>query len=316
MHYKKSVVGILAVILIVAVAFLLIVPGLKHHAKTQANKIAVIYVDGVIVGGRGQAGIFNEQGGTDRLIKQLREAKDDKNVKAVVLRLNTPGGSAPAAQEVGEEIQKVRAAGKVVVTSMGDMAASGGYWLAASTDKIYANPATVTGSIGVYIPYSNWEGLYQKIGIHQEKIKSGPHKDILSPDRSMTPEEREMIQAMVDDLYQQFVDVVAAGRKMNDADVKKLADGRVFTGRQAKDAGLIDEFGDLYDAINGAAVLANLPGRPDVVEYGKKSPFNLLFEGESKLNLEKLLLRGLEPDSQTNGGFLTPLALLPGSDVK
>lgn len=306
--YKKSVVYVLiGVIVISVIALIFQMPGVKKPRTSSASKVAVIYVDGIIMGGRGQAGILNEQGGTDNVIKQLHEAQNDKTVKAVVLRINSPGGSAPASQELGEEIKKLRATGKVVVASMGDIAASGGYWIAAVSDKIYANPATLTGSIGVYIPYSNWEELYKKIGIQQEKIKSGPHKDILSPERALTAEERAMIQIMVDDLYQQFVEVVSEGRKMDQDQVRKLADGRVYTGHQAKDLGLIDEYGNLYDAIDGAAALAGLSSKPEIVEYGRTNPLSMLFGANNKADIEKLLFEQVTADNA--GTFPLPLAL-------
>lgn len=305
--YKRSVVLVLiAVIVISAIALAFQMPGVRR-TKASADKVAIIYVEGIIMGGHGQGGILNDQGGTDNVIKQLHEARDDKDVKAVVLRINSPGGSAPASQELGEEIKKLRATGKVVVASMGDIAASGGYWIAAVSDKIYANPATLTGSIGVYIPYSNWEELYKKIGIQQEKIKSGPHKDILSPDRAMTAEERAMVQVMVDDLYQQFIEVVSEGRKMDENQVRKLADGRVYTGHQAKDLGLIDEYGNLYDAIDGAAALAGLNSKPEIVEYGRSNPLSMLVGATSKTDIEKLLLEQVTADNE--GTFPMPLAL-------
>jgi len=296
--FKRSVVMLIAVVVFVSlVAAAFLVPELKsRRSDGERNKVAVIYVDGVIVGGRGQVGLLGESGGTDAIIKQLHQARDDATVKAVVLRINSPGGSAPASQEVGTEIKKLRAAGKVVVASMGDVAASGGYWLAAVTERIWANPATLTGSIGVYIPYANWQELYGKLGIRSEKIKSGPHKDILSPERPMTPEERAIIQTMVDDLYGQFVAVVAEGRKMDPARVRQLADGRIYTGSQAKDLGLVDELGTMYDAIDGAAKLAGIAGKPAVKEYGKMSPWALLFGPKDQIDLERLFFRQLRQE--------------------
>lgn len=290
--FKRSVMVVIAAVLLVSlVGAAILIPGMKSKADGAGqNKIAVIYIDGVIMGGRGQSALFTEYGGTDHIMRQLHEARDDASVKAIILRINSPGGSAPASQEVGEEVKKVRAAGKVVVASMGDVAASGGYWIAALTDKIYANPATMTGSIGVYIPYANWEELYKKIGIQQEKIKSGVHKDILSPERQMTGEERAIIQAMVDDMYNQFVDVVADGRKMDPNRVRQLADGRIYTGSQAKELGLVDELGNMYDAIDGTAELAGIKGKPEIIEYGKTTPWAMLFS-DASLNLEKILLR-------------------------
>lgn len=289
--YKKSVIIVIAVLILISLVGLAF-RGSDKQKPIQSEKIAIIYVEGVIVGGRGQNNVFTEQGGTDQVIKQLHEARDDASVKAIVLRINSPGGSAAASQEVGEEIKKLRAKGKVVVTSMGDVAASGGYWLAACTDKIYANPTTMTGSIGVYVPYANWEELYKKVGIYQEKIKSGTHKDILSPERAMTSEERAIIQVMVDDIYNQFVTVVADGRKMDVEQVRKLADGRIYTGNQAKQLGLVDELGNMYDAIDGATALAGINGKPVIKEYGKQSPWNMLFGSSEQASslLEKVII--------------------------
>jgi len=289
--YKKSVIILICLLILASLAGLAFQSG-GSKKPSQSAKIAIIYVEGVITGGRGQSNVFGEQGGTDQVIKQLHEARDDESVKAVVLRINSPGGSAAASQEVGEEIKKLRAKGKVVVTSMADVAASGGYWLAACTDKIYANSTTMTGSIGVYVPYANWEELYKKVGIYQEKIKSGPHKDILSPERAMTSEERVIIQVMVDDIYNQFVIVVAEGRHMDEGQVRKLADGRIYTGNQAKQLGLVDELGNMYDAIDGAAELVGIVGKPEIKEYGKQSPWNMLFgaSGQAGSLLEKVIL--------------------------
>lgn len=306
--FKRWIIGGLLVVLAVALAATAWLGGGSQKSKTVSKekaKIGIIHVDGVIVGGRGQGGWFGEYGGTDQVMKQLREAGEDASIKAVVLRINSPGGSAPASQEVGEEIKKLRATGKIVVTSMGDVAASGGYWLAACTDKIYANPATMTGSIGVYMPYANWEELYQKIGIRQEKIKSGPHKDILSPERAMTAGERAILQAMVDDMYQQFVEVVAEGRRMDPVKVRQLADGRIYTGNQAKQNGLVDELGNLYDAIDGAAQLAGLEGKPEVKELGKASTWQMLTGGAE----QRLLGQWLQQQTRHEWPMMAPVAM-------
>lgn len=305
--FKRTVVLVIAVVVLfsmVAVAFIAPMVRNRNMAAGQ-GKIAVIYVEGVIMGGRGQNSLLSEYGGTDLVIKQLHEARDDQSVKAVLLRINSPGGSAPASQEVGEEIKKLRAAGKIVVASMGDVAASGGYWLAACSDKIYANPATLTGSIGVYMPYSNWEELYKKIGIRQEKIKSGEHKDILSPERQMTDEERAIIQTMVNDMYNQFVTIVAEGRKMDPVRVRQLADGRIYTGNQAKELGLVDELGNMYDAIDGTAELAGIKGKPEIKEYGRVNPLAVLLGANEQIRFDKVLFK------QLNDGMpiMAPLAM-------
>jgi len=285
---KKISIVFLAIVVLGCLIFIATkTPGLKQNYGL--GKIAVIHVDGVIIGGRGQTGLLSEHGGTDSIIRQLHDARDDESVKAIVLRINSPGGSVAATQEVGEEIQKVRAAGKIIVASMGDIAASGGYWLAVMTDKIYANSTTLTGSIGVYMPYANWQELFQKIGIHQEKIKSGIHKDILSPDRPMTEEERKIIQTIVDQMYDQFVDVVADGRKMDRHMVRQLADGRIYTGIQAKELGLVDDLGNLYDAIDGAAKMAGITGKVQLKEYDKMNPFSALWGANEKIDFSMFI---------------------------
>ena len=281
MSRKKNVIALFLVF-----GFLLMLVGWFFlHPFERTDQVAVIHVDGVIVGGRGQAGLFGDGGGTDAIIRQIQSARDDAEVRAVVIRINSPGGSAPASQEVGEELKKLRASGKVVVASMGDIAASGGYWIAALCDKIYANPGTITGSIGVYIPYANWQELFKKVGISGEKIKSGPHKDMLSPERPMTDKERAIVQEMVDDLYEQFVAVVAEGRKMDPAKVRQLADGRIYTGRQARTLGLVDEMGTMEDAVRSAAKTAGISGKPVLKEYGRSGFWEAIFgpSGQSLL---------------------------------
>ncbi|MBP2634335.1 MAG: sppA [Firmicutes bacterium] len=304
--FKRSVVLVLiGLIGISMLGALFIGPKVKQSKLAGRDKIAIIYVDGMIVGGRGQVGLFSEGGGTDALIRQLHAARDDQSVKAIVLRINSPGGTVPASQEVGEELKKVRELGKPVITSMADMAASGGYWLAACTDKIYANPSTITGSLGVYMPYSNWEELYKKIGVRQEKIKSGPHKDILSPDRQLTEEERAIIQVMVDDMYNQFVEVIAEGRHLDQAKVRQLADGRIYTGRQAKEAGLVDELGNMYDAIDGATAMVGIKGKPEIVEYGKQNALEALLGAQDSHTPEQLMLKQLK-DILSSGPVAAP----------
>jgi len=305
--FKRSVVILLVVIIgISMLGALFVAPKVKQSKLVSHDKIAIVYVDGMIVGGRGQVGLLTEGGGTDTLIRQLHQARDDASVKAIILRINSPGGTVPASQEVGEELKKIRAAGKPVITSMADMAASGGYWLAACTDKIYANPSTITGSLGVYMPYSNWEELYKKIGVRQEKIKSGPHKDILSPDRQLTEEERAIIQVMVDDMYNQFVEVIAVGRRLDPDKVRELADGRIYTGRQAKEAGLVDELGNMYDAIDGAANMVGIQGEPEIIEYGKKNVIESLFGAQDTHKPEQLMLKQLTEILSSAGPAAAP----------
>ena len=254
----------------------------SHRASSRGpqNAIGVVYVSGTITSGGSGSDLFGGlTAGSNTVMAQIRKAKDDPEVKAVVVRINSPGGSAAASQEIAEEIKKLREAGKIVVTSMGDTAASGGYWIAANTDRIVANPGTLTGSIGVITQLQNLEELYDKIGISYETFTSGPHKDMGSSARSLTDEEREIFQAMVDDIFQQFVSVVAEGRGMTREEVLQLADGRIFTGRQAQEVGLVDDLGNFHDAIDIAAQMAGLGTDYLVKEFVRTTPLQRLLQG-------------------------------------
>lgn len=271
------------------------------------EQIAIIHVDGPIVGGRGGGGLFEEGlAGSEVLMERIREAKEDPNVKGVILRINSPGGSAAASQEIGDELDALRESGKPIVVSMADMAASGGYWLAAKGDKIVANPATITGSIGVIMQMANMEELYEKIGIEPLTIKSGPHKDMGATNRSLTESEEEILQSMVNDIYEQFVEVVVTGRKMDEAKAREVADGRIFTGRQALELGLVDELGNFYRAQEIAKELTGLEN-PEFVEMTQKSPFSELFHipGSQSLSFQQifqsLLLWQGNLESQSTG---------------
>ncbi|HHY37465.1 MAG TPA: signal peptide peptidase SppA, partial [Clostridia bacterium] len=211
--------------------------------------IGIIYIDGIISGGTSSSGLFGVTTGSDDVVAYLKEATDDPSVRAVVLRVNSPGGSAPAAQEISREIQKLKDAGKAVVVSMGDVAASGAYYISAGADMIMANPGTITGSIGAIMSVTNVEELYRKIGVREETIKSGPHKDIGSGTRPMTEEERRILEELVNTVYRQFLEAVANGRGMSLEELKPIADGRILTGSQAKEVGLVDEIGNFQDAI-------------------------------------------------------------------
>ncbi|NLC78028.1 MAG: signal peptide peptidase SppA [Clostridia bacterium] len=255
------------------------------------DAIAVIHIEGTIGGATG--GLFS--GGADALsvMAKIRQAKDDPEAKAVVLRINSPGGSAAAAQEIAREIERLKETGKVVVASMGDSAASGGYWIAAMADRIMANPATMTGSIGVIMQTANLEELYRNVGIDYYTYKSGPHKDMGAANRPPTEEEQEIFQGMIDYIYEQVVTVVAEGRRMSRQQVLELADGRVFTGAQALELGLVDELGNYYDALALAQELAGLEGEPLVKTYDRRGvPWDSLFNFRSLLSLLPGGLRG------------------------
>lgn len=264
---SKTVLAVAILAVVVFSVFLgvreIFYPGVREPSPRPQDTVGLINIEGTISAGRG--GLF-AAGEGDRLMEQLREAADDP-IKALVVRINSPGGSAAASQEIYQEILRVRESGKVVVVSMADVAASGGYKVACAADYIVANPGTMTGSIGVILDASNVKELYEMLGIEYDVIQSGEHKDILNPARPLEDEERQLLQEMVDDIYEQFVDVVVEGRDLDREEVLALADGRVFTGRQALEAGLIDETGNLFDAITLAAEEAGIEVDPHIHRY-------------------------------------------------
>jgi len=268
---------------VVAISFIFAVVRLGGNSSPgsagSGGEVAIIYIEGIIAGGRGSGGLLGSQGGAELIAARLREAARDPGLKAVVIRLNSPGGTPAASQEIEKEIQRVKDSGKKVVASMGDVATSGAYWVAAGADQIVANPGTITGSIGVIMETTNLAGLYDKIGIEPETYKSGPYKDMGSSSRAATAEERAIFQSMVDDVYEQFIDAVARGRHRDTSEIKPLADGRVFTGRQAMELGLVDRLGDFHDAILLAAELAGIEGEPAVVDMGPKNFLSEVFKG-------------------------------------
>jgi protease-4 len=256
--------------------------GKRRSVPAAENTIGLITVEGTIAAGEG--GLFFSEGGGDRLLEKIRRAGDDP-IKALVVRINSPGGSAAASQEIYTELKKVREKGKIVVVSMADMAASGGYMIACAADYIVANPATVTGSIGVIIDATNTQGLYDLLGIEYEVVKSGEFKDTLNPARPLTAAEKELLEIIVGDIFDQFVDTVVEGRALGREEVLAYADGRVLTGRQALEIGLVDELGNLYDALDIAAEKAGIKGKPQIYRYGGQNLWSMLLSG-SKLNFE------------------------------
>lgn len=212
----------------------------------------------------------------DRIVKRLHKINKRNEIKAVVLRINSPGGSVAAVQEICKEIDNLKKNKKVVVASLGDVAASGGYYIASQADKIIASEGTLTGSIGVILQLANVQGLFQKVGLKMETITSGKYKDIGSSFRQLTPEERNIFQRLTDDAYSQFVGAVEKGRKLQHDKALELADGRIYTGTQAKELGLIDDFGNSEDAIAAAAQLAGIKGAPRIV--GDTEPWENFLE--------------------------------------
>ncbi|SRR5579883_2113062 len=211
------------------------------------DRIKVIQLTGMIVDNEDE-GLFSVANSTESTIKKIRKATENKKIKAVLLRINSPGGTVATSQELNEAVLELKKS-KPVYASMGDLAASGGYYVACACDKIYANPGTLTGSIGVIFNGMNFKGLADKLGVTPQVIKSGLFKDIASPYRPMTDEEKKILQDLINDSYDQFVTAVSTGRKMKVEDVKRIADGRIYSGRQAKKLGLIDELGSYQVAL-------------------------------------------------------------------
>ncbi len=231
-------------------------------------RVGVIHLDGIIADGGRSGSLFGAGGTARRVLKYLHEAAEDDSIKAVVLRINSPGGSAAASQELYMEALRLRKK-KPLIVSMGDVAASGGYYVASAATYIIADPATTTGSIGVIAEFIRFNRLGERLGIDVDAITSGPFKDAGSPWRQLRPQERKLFQSLVMNIYTQFVNDVAAGRKMDTKKVRQLADGRVYTGAQAKKLGLVDELGNYYDAISYAGKKCGLGPNPPIKEYGR-----------------------------------------------
>ncbi len=232
------------------------------------DRIALVRIEGAILDAQ-------------ETIGDLKEFGKSPLVKAIVLRIDSPGGGVVPSQEIYDAVRRVKQEqNKKVVVSMGTVAASGGYYIAAATDHIMANPGTLTGSIGVIMELANLEGLFQKVGVKSVVVKSGVHKDLASPFREMSKEDRAILQSVMDDVHQQFIQAVADGRSLSFKDAAALSDGRIFTGRQAKDLKLVDELGNLDDAIKVAAEMVGIKGEPKVIEPKRRFSFRDLLESK------------------------------------
>ncbi len=289
--------GCLPLLMLLLGSLLMKSSGMDNSVKVTKDSIGLVNISGVITsGGSDAAGLFaSSNAGSHTIIDQLEEARENDKIKAVVLWINSPGGSAAGSDEVFKEVLRLKEKKKVIV-SMGDVAASGGYYIASAGDRIYANGATLTGSIGVISQMPNLAGLYKKIGYNEVTIKAGRYKDIGSTSRPMTAEERTLLQQMVNDIYEQFLASVAKGRNMPMAQVRQIAEGRIYTGRQAKVKGLVDEIGGLKDAVRYAGKVTELGDDPNVVNLGKKSFWDMLNDPTAKF-------RGLN-DARWIGLFL------------
>lgn len=244
------------------------------------DRVALVKIEGVLLL-------------SDRIVEELRSYAEDSSIKAIVIRIDSPGGGVVPSQEIYNAVKSARKEGKKVIVSMGSVAASGGYYIAAAADKIVANPGTLTGSIGVKMEFANIEQLLEKIGVKGMVVKSGEYKDIASPYRNMTPEERKLLQDVLDDVHSQFIKAVAEGRGLSEAEVRAVADGRIFTGQQALGLKLVDQMGDLEDGIQVAGALAGIKGKPVVIEKRKKIPFFEYLKEESSAWIADVLNNAL-----------------------
>lgn len=248
---------ILALCVLAAPVALLTQVSTSQQSQTQSQSvlttfkdhIEVIKLTGMIIDDE-ETGLFERsKGSSAAVLKHLRKALKNEKVKAILLRVNSPGGTVPTSQEIHEAVVALQKKGKPVVVSMGDVAASGGYYVSCGADKIFANPGTLTGSIGVIINLMNFKGLADKLGVEPEVIKSGAFKDIASPYRKLSKEDEEILHNLIMDSYEQFTTAISEGRKLPIDQVKSIADGRIYSGRQAQKLGLIDELGSYTDAL-------------------------------------------------------------------
>jgi protease-4 len=265
---KKQPIVIIAVILGVTFVFffififLLIFLSQEEKDLWSKDKVAIIKVKGVILS-------------SEKIVNEIDKIKKMDRIKALVLRLNSPGGGVVPSQEIYEEIMRIKKAKKIkIIASLDSIATSGAYYIASATHKIVANPGTITGSIGVILESTNIEELLKKIGIKGTVYKSAEYKDLLSPFRSTKPKEEKIIHELLDNLHQQFIDAVSKGRGLNKEYVAKLANGRIFSGQQAKELKLVDKLGDFKSAINLAAKMAGIEGEPHLI-YPKRKVFSL-----------------------------------------
>jgi len=253
---QKVFLIIIAIVVIVFIALYLV----SSLSSSGDGKIGVIEIEGTITDMK-------------EAMEDIVKFKEDDSIKGVILRINSPGGAVGPTQEIYSEIKKLKQSKKVYV-SMGSVCASGGYYLAVTGDKVYASPSTITGSIGVIMQQTVVEDLMKKIGVEANTIKSGPLKDTGTPFRKMRDDERKYLQGVIDSIYEQFVNDVAEGRKLPIDQVKQLADGRIYTGLQAKETGLIDNIGTFYDVVDDMKKELGIRGKPSLV-YGKR-PFSFL----------------------------------------
>jgi len=294
---RLTIVGTTVLVwLAVAGLFVMVVGGARGGeggggASLFGPRVAIVELEGIITD-------------VDDLVRELKAHRENPAVRAVVIRINSPGGVVGPTQELHDAILRVRQARKPVVASLGAVAASGGYYTAVACDQIYANKGTLTGSIGVIMQLANVEQLMKKVGVDYVVVKAGAFKDIGNMGRPMTPEERRVLQALLDDIHAQFIDAVAEGRKLPREEVVRFADGRVFSGTQAKDLKMVDALGGLEDAVLAAGKLAGLPSPPSVIQPRRHFSIMDLLRNQFGGSAAGALLRPALP------AFKTPLYLM------
>ena len=263
------ILGIVVIFLGMVMSVVLIFSG-PSSGLLLSNKIGVITIEGTIMS-------------SEPIVSQLVEFKQDKGIKAVILRIDSPGGGVGASQEIYREVQKTTKKKKVIV-SLGGVAASGGYYIASAGDKIVANPGTITGSIGVLMEFIQLKNLLEKIGVSLEVLKSGEYKDIGSPHRELTERDKELIKGLITEIQEQFIHAVARGRNISVERVRQIADGRILSGAMAKDLGLVDRLGNFQDAVDLAKKMSGIKGEASLVYPKKRSIrlWDLVFQGFSK----------------------------------
>ena len=262
------------------------------------EKVLIIEISGIISEEekRGLAGISGEPDMVARIKEELKTAAKDKHLKAVILRINSPGGTVTASDMIYHEIEQFKKkTGNKVIACIMDLGASGGYYVAVSADKIVAHPTTVTGSIGVIMLNLSVEGLLQKIGVKDTSIKTGEHKDMGSPLKTMTEEERKIFQGVLDNMYERFLSVIAENRKeLTNEKLKSLADGRIYTARQALDYGLIDQIGYLDEAIELAKNEAGLTTARVIIYHRPGSYKNNIYSQLSNSSFSTINLLNID----------------------
>ncbi len=268
MFFTLALSSIAAVFFVVLVAMLLgssvLFRSSTSSGFTQSRgNVGIVEISGVIISSK-------------KAIEQIKTFRDTPSIKAIVLRIDSPGGGVGPSQEIYREVMKTRKT-KKVVASLGSVAASGGYYAASASDGIVANPGTITGSIGVIMEYANFQKIMEKIGLTPVIIKSGEFKDMGSPVRELSTKERAILQGVADEIHQQFVRDVATGRRIQQDRISKLADGRIYTGEKAVDLHMVDRLGNLDDAVNWAGELAGVKGKIKPV-YPKEDKMGFIKE--------------------------------------